>query len=104
MAVTWTFGRKLGAGMALTVAFGVLSGGIAVYALRTVVASKDQVVAVNAQNLIDAQRLLAARALKGLRGHRFVLTRAESDVDTLRAARAEFLSTLERLKAQVQSD
>ena len=55
----WTFQRKLAAGFAVMVGLTVLIAGIAVYALRTVVASKDRLVAVNSRNLTDAQRLLA---------------------------------------------
>jgi len=55
----WTFQRKLTAGFAVMVGLTVLIAGIAVYALHTVVASKDRLVAVNSRNLTDAQRLLA---------------------------------------------
>ena len=53
----WTFAAKLGAALALMVALAVAVGGVAVYALRTVVQSKDQVIEVNARNLVLAERL-----------------------------------------------
>jgi hypothetical protein len=53
----WTFGQKVGAGFAVTVALAVTIGVVAVIALRSVVASKDRVIDVDAQLLIDAQAL-----------------------------------------------
>lgn len=60
MIHSWTFQKKLAAGFAGTVGMAVVIAGIAIYALNATVASKDRVIAVNAQNLIDAAKLNAA--------------------------------------------
>jgi len=43
----WTFGKKIGAGLAITVVLAMAIGVIAVYALRNVVESKDRVITVS---------------------------------------------------------
>jgi CHASE3 domain sensor protein len=41
MSRNWTFGRKVGAGFAVTLALSVVMAVIAIYGLRTVVVGKD---------------------------------------------------------------
>ena len=60
MIGSWTFQNKVTAGFAVMVALSALAAVIAVYALRTVVASKDRVIAINAANLTNAATLQAA--------------------------------------------
>ena len=71
MGRRWTFGEKLAMGFAATAILAMVMAAIAVYALNSVVASKDRVLAVNAQNLIDAARLqtAAARKAAAVRGY-----------------------------------
>lgn len=71
MIRSWTFQKKVRAGFAVMVSVAILTAVIAVYALRTVTASKDSVIAVNAQCLIDAARLQAAaeQQAAGFRGY-----------------------------------
>lgn len=57
MARSWTFGEKVGGGFAGMVVLLILISAITVYALKTVVASKDRVIEINAQYLIDAEKL-----------------------------------------------
>jgi methyl-accepting chemotaxis protein len=52
----WTFAAKLGAALALMVVLTVTVGAIAIYALRTVVSTKDRVIDVNARNLALSER------------------------------------------------
>ena len=70
MSRHWTFGRKVAVTFAVVVALSIVMGAVAVVALRTVVASKDRVIDVNAQLLIDAERLHTRREAKaaGARG------------------------------------
>ncbi len=74
MGRSWTFGRKLALGFAVTAALAIVMAGIAVFALNRAVASKDRVIAVYAQNLIDAAKLQTAVARKaaGVRGYMLV--------------------------------
>jgi methyl-accepting chemotaxis protein len=53
----WTFSRKLTAALTLMVLLSLIIGLAAIYSLRTVVASKDAVIDVNAANLELAERL-----------------------------------------------
>ncbi len=98
MRQNWTFGQRLGAGLAVLVALTIVIGLVAVRALRSVVESKDRVITVDAQLLADAQRLRAATERKGgaLRG--FLLTREERFFDQMQDARTEFAAALGRLK------
>lgn len=101
---TWTFGRKVGAGFAATVALTIVIGLVSIYALRVVVSSKDRVINVNAQILIESEQLNTAleRKSSALRG--FILTRDERFADDLRSARAEIAGALARLRAAVVTD
>ncbi len=104
MARHWTFGQKLAAGFTVTVALAIAIGAVSVYALRSVVSSKDRVITGYAQLLIDAARLEAAveRTVATSRG--FLLTGDEASLDRTRDARAEAATVLERLKRNVRSD
>jgi methyl-accepting chemotaxis protein len=104
MSKNWTFGQKLAAGYAVLVAFAVIIGVLATYALRAAVASKDRVIGVNAQVLIDAVRLrLDAEArVASLRG--YLLVREERFLEQLRAARNEYSAIAGRLKSSVNTE
>jgi methyl-accepting chemotaxis protein len=101
MARDRTFGQKIGAGFTVTVALSLVSGAVAVYALRTVVAAKDQVISVNAQNITDAERLgvASARRVAAVRG--YLLTKQVSHLEELREHRDAFLSIHDRLHQRV---
>lgn len=100
----WTFGQRLGAGFAVMIALAVATGAVAVYALRTVVASKDRVIRVDAPLLTDAERLRSQAEQKGdaLRG--FLLTREDRFLDQGRAADATITSVIGRMRPQLSSD
>jgi methyl-accepting chemotaxis protein len=101
---SWTLGRKVGAALALTVALAMLIAAVSVYALRQVVATKDRVIAVNAQNLIDAEtlELEVEKSICASRG--YLLTGDDSFVETMSKARAELLSVLGALRPRVDPD
>lgn len=101
---TWTYGKKIAAGFAAVVVLSMLISAIAVYALRTVVASKDRVLEVNAQNLIDAEKLGATAERKGGALRAFFLTREDRFLDQLRASRADFDTIMTRLKGVATTD
>jgi methyl-accepting chemotaxis protein len=94
MARTWTFGQKIGAGFTVTLALTIVIGAVASYALRNVVASKDRVIDVHAQNIIDAERLAVAGArwVAAVRG--FFLAKQQSYLDELREQREVFRNRL----------
>jgi methyl-accepting chemotaxis protein len=104
MALSWTFGKKVGVGFAGMVVLLSLISAIAVYALKTVVASKDRVIEINAQYLIDAEKLRGTTERMGgaLRG--YLLTREERFLDQVKAAQADFGATTTRLGAIANTD
>jgi len=104
MARNWTFGQKVGLGFALTVILTIVIVAVGVYALRGVVSSKDRVIAIDAQILIDAERLNGwdERKAGGMRG--FLMTGDERFFDRMKEARTNFSATLNRLKQNVYMD
>jgi methyl-accepting chemotaxis protein len=100
MTGRWTFGQKIGAGFAVMAGLCVLTGGLATYALRTVVASKDRVIATHAADLIEAEKLHAAVEKKGSAGRAFLLTGDARFRDEVAAARTDFTTGIARLRAQ----
>ncbi|MCI0622083.1 MAG: methyl-accepting chemotaxis protein [Acidobacteria bacterium] len=100
----WTFGQKVAAGFAVTVALAIAIGAVSIYALRGVVESKDRVITVNAKNLDDAQKLSASleRKIAAFRG--FLLTPEDQYLDRVREARSEFEAVLGKLKRNVTTD
>jgi methyl-accepting chemotaxis protein len=104
MTKNWTFGQKLGAGFAITVALAIAIGAVAIYALRSVVASKDWIIDVNAQLLVDAEKLHVFHQQKSAAFSGFLLTRDNRLLDEMREARAGLGTTLARLKTRAVSD
>lgn len=101
MARNWTFGQKVGAGFAVTVALTLVIGAVSIYALRTVVTAKDQVISVNAQNITDAERLGVASARRVVAVRGYFLSKQDSHLEELREMRELFLAILARLRQQV---
>ena len=102
MARNWTFGQKLGAGFAAILVLAVAVGVIAVYSLRTVVASKDEVITIHAETVILLEQTYGAFEAKvaGVRG--FLITGEEHFVAKLQEAREDMLrhlADLRRLRA-----
>lgn len=100
----WTFGQKVGAGFAVTVALAVAIGLVAMYALRVVVSSKDQVIDVRSQILVDAQTLDAIIEGKGGSVRGFLLTRDERFLAEIQDLRRAFVETLGRLRQNVSAE
>ncbi|MGH8471138.1 MAG: HAMP domain-containing methyl-accepting chemotaxis protein [Gammaproteobacteria bacterium] len=100
MARNWTFGQKIGAGFAVTVALTLVIGAVAIYALRTVVTAQD-VISVNAYNITDAERLAVASTQRVAAVRGYFLTKQDSHLEELRGHRELFLSILARLRQQV---
>jgi methyl-accepting chemotaxis protein len=103
MARNWTFGRKVGAGFALIVMLAVAIGVVALYALRSVVASSDRVITGIAPVLIDAEKLDGLQAASSAAARGFLLTREERFLDQLKAVRAESDATVARLRQRTES-
>lgn len=104
MTGQWTFSQKISAGFAVTVALAVAIGVVSIYALRSVVAAKDQVITVNARLLVDAERLSGLRDEKGSATRGFLITREGRFLDEMREARRQFAVIIERLKRSVVTE
>lgn len=100
----WTFGRKVGVSLTILVALAAIMGVVAFAALRTVVAAKDNVIDVDAELLIDAQRLQTLSESKVSDARGFLLTGNEQFVTNVQATRAEIAATLDRLRRHVVTD
>jgi methyl-accepting chemotaxis protein len=100
MARHWTFGQKVGGGFAIIVALTIGKSILAVDALRSVVQTKDQVLLVNAENVIDAQKAALARerAVSATRG--FLLNKNERNLGEIRESREELRAAVARLRAR----
>ena len=101
MARTWTFGQKIGAGFAVTVALALVIGGVSIYALKTVVAAKDSVITVDAANIADAERLARFAAERTAAGRAFLLSSADRHLEDLRAGREDFVALFGALRKRV---
>src|ERR1039458_1002940 len=98
MGRRWTFGEKLAMGFAVTAMLAVVMAGIAVYALNRAVASKDRVISVNAQNLIDAAKLQTAAARKAAAVRGYMLSGNPKFLEQQGEARQLFFRTLEHMR------
>jgi methyl-accepting chemotaxis protein len=100
----WTFTHKVVAGFAAVVALAVVMAFVGVWALRSVVSSKDRVITVHAQNVVDAERLHALSAEKASVARAHWVERDPKRLDELREIRAGFTSLVARLKRAVYMD
>jgi methyl-accepting chemotaxis protein len=103
MTKDWTYGQKLAAGYAVMVVFVIVISAVAAFALRTAVASKDRVIGVNVQILLDAERLNIAseRRVSSMRG--YLVSREQRSLDALRTARADFATIVSRVQSSLES-
>jgi methyl-accepting chemotaxis protein len=104
MTHQWTFQKKVSAGFTVMVCLAALTAAVAVYALRAVVASKDRVMSVNAQNLIGAARWSTAveQEIAGFRG--FLLAGDERMIERRKAAMQDFEELSRSLEQSVYTD
>lgn len=94
----WTFGRKLAAGFAVVVLLTLLTGGVTVGALGTVVAGKDHVIDIGVQGLVEAQQLRVAVEEKSSAARGFLLTGDQRFQTQITSTRAEFTQAIQRLR------
>jgi methyl-accepting chemotaxis protein len=94
----WTFGQKLGAGFALVVAITLALGWLAVSSFKTILADKDRVLAVNAENMLEAQRLESALNAMSSASRGYFLTREDKFLDNLAEGKADYAAAMTKLK------
>jgi methyl-accepting chemotaxis protein len=104
MARNWTFGQKAGIGFAIMIGLALTIVIVAVYSLRSVVASKDRVIKVDAELLIDAEKLNSFDEQKVAAARGFLVAREEFFLGQRKEASAAFSATYDRLKRSAYTD
>jgi methyl-accepting chemotaxis protein len=98
MARHWTFGRKLGLGFAVTGLLTLAMAALSIYALTNVVSVQDNVINVDMEKLLNAQKLQVAVEAKGAAARGFLLTGEERFLDQTLQARDRFATILDMIK------
>ncbi|MGI5177040.1 methyl-accepting chemotaxis protein [Dactylosporangium sp. CA-152071] len=99
----WTFGRRLAAGFAVVVLLTMITGGVTVAALDTVVEGKDHVIDIGVQGLVEAQQLRVSVEAKSSASRGYLLTGDERFRTQITEARAEFAQAVQRLRGVTDS-
>jgi methyl-accepting chemotaxis protein len=95
----FTFSQKLALGFALVLAVALAIAGVAVYALRDVVARKDAVIDLAAQRLVSAERLDTQSFRKAAEARAYLMSNDPRYLEAMRSARAEMRRVLDDLLA-----
>lgn len=90
MRKTLTYGQKIAIGYLVVASIALVIGGLSVYALRTVVAEKDRVTGVYAQNLVDAAKLEAESDRRIADNRGYLLSMDQEFLQDIRKARKPF--------------
>jgi len=97
-----TFSQKLALGFALVVAVALAIAGVAVYALRDVVARKDAVIDLAAQRLVSAERLDTMSFRKAAEARAYLMSNDTRYLEAMRSARTEMRRIINEMLAQEQ--
>ena len=92
-----TFSQKVAAGLGITAVLTIAVGAVAIIALRSVVSSKDAVITVDAQRLVDTERLRADVERKVVGSRSYLLTGDQLHLDQMNRARADLVARIEQL-------
>jgi methyl-accepting chemotaxis protein len=96
-----TFRSKIAAALAAIAAIAALMGGVGILSLKAVIAAKDRVISVNAQNLVSAQRLRAAVEGKGSGIRGFLFSPEDKYLSEVRGCREEIAAGISLLRGMV---
>jgi methyl-accepting chemotaxis protein len=104
MNTNWTFGQKIAFGYAVMALVSTLIAAVAVIALRSAVSSQERVIAVNAQVLINVERMnvVSEKLSATVRG--YLLTTDERFTRNYRLANESYATLSARLRGLVDSD
>ena len=100
----WTFGQKLGGGFAVMIAFAIIIGSVAAYALRATVESKDRIITHDAQIILEAEQLQTASEQIGAAVRGYLIAREQRSLDSLRVARGEFTAIFARIQSKADAE
>jgi methyl-accepting chemotaxis protein len=104
MMQEWTFQKKVNAGFAVMVCLAGVTAALAVYALQSVITSKDTVISVHADALVDAAKLNAAADREVASFRAFVVAPEDRFLEQWNSARQEFVAVLEVLPSKVSGE
>lgn len=104
MASQWTFGQKIAGGFFTVVVFTILVSALGVYGLRSVVASKDDVIQTNASAVMDAQRLDAMIERKSAEHRGYLLSRDDVHLRAARESREALIAELDRIRGGADAE
>ncbi len=104
MKKDWTFGQKLTGGYAVMLLLVLLTSAVAIYALRGVVASKDRVITVNAQILLDTEKLHTRMEEMVAQVRGYIISPEERFTTGLRKTREDFSAISASLRAKLITD
>ncbi|MCB9540397.1 MAG: chemotaxis protein [Myxococcales bacterium] len=104
MARNWTFGQKIGAGFAASLALTALVAAVAIWSLERVASVKDQVITQTAPNLGDLTELSLLQELAGRAVGEYARDGAQRDLERTRAAQARRNELLRALAERMGSD
>ncbi len=103
MTKSWTFSRIIAAGFAGGMLLILATGGIALVGMRNVVASKNQVINVDIQLVIEAEQMFAIRNGRAASLRGYLLTGDTTFRNEVLAAEAEFDSKISATKQLVHT-
>lgn len=92
-----TFSQKVAAGLGVAALITLAVGAVSIISLRGVVSSKDEVITVHAQRLIDAERLRVDVERKVVSSRTYLLTGDQTYLDRMSRTRADLLAGIDRL-------
>jgi CHASE3 domain sensor protein len=104
MESSLTFTQKLALGFGAVVLLTLFVAAVSAYALREVVATKDEVIDVDAQRLVDSERLHVLSVTKANEGRAYLLNKDPQALERVRAAHRRFQELVETLRREVQTD
>ncbi|GAA0922374.1 HAMP domain-containing methyl-accepting chemotaxis protein [Virgisporangium aurantiacum] len=93
-----TFSQKVAAGLGVAAVLTLAVGAVAVGALHSVVESKDEVISVHAQRLINTERLRVDVERKTAASRTYLLTGDQTYLQQMAQARAVLLAGIDRLE------
>jgi methyl-accepting chemotaxis protein len=103
MVREWTFGQRLGFGFVITALLTLATGALTVWALTSVVASKDEVIDVSVRGLSASQELRVALEAKSSAGRAYLLTGNQRYAVQIAAARNGFNTAAGRIRDVLES-
>ena len=98
MSRHWTFGHKIGAGFAITIALLIAMSVVTVRTMRQVAAEKDRVIDVLATAALEAERLNSTSERMTANARGYIIARKDDFIERKEQSRRDFQSSWETLR------